>query len=156
MWSFHNKIVSRCCIREINIVHACGKFSFLNVNIRSLSKNLDKLKDCIDILKEDFSVIGISETHLKQKPDDFYNLYGYKVEYTNRIGREKGGVCMYISNQFNYKLRTDLCHANSNYESCFIEIECDNAKNIVVGVVYRAHTCTGWVRKKYHRLLKNH
>ena len=27
-----------------------GKFSFLNVNIRSLSKNLKPLKDCIDIL----------------------------------------------------------------------------------------------------------
>ena len=119
----------------------CGKFSFLNVNIRSLSKNLENLKECIDILKKDFSVIGISETHLKQKPDDYYNLNGYKVEYTNRIGREKGGVCMYVSNQINYKLRTDLCNANSNYESCFIEIECINVKNIVVGVVYRAHTC---------------
>ena len=37
-------------------------------------------------------------------------------------------------------VRKDLCHANSNYESCFIEIECNNAKNIVVGVIYRAHT----------------
>ena len=117
-----------------------GKLSFLNVNIRSLSKNLDQLKDCIDVLNKDFSIIGISETHLKHKPNDFYNLNGYTIEYTNRIGRDKGGVCMYISEQIKYKIRTDLCQANQNYESCFIEIECKNAKNIVVGVVYRAHT----------------
>ena len=39
-----------------------------------------------------------------------------------------------------YKLRKDLSHANVNYESCFIEIECKNSKNVVVGIVYRAHT----------------
>ena len=47
---------------------------------------------------------------------------------------------MYISDKIKYKLRKDICNANSNYVACFIEIECNNAKHIVVGVVYRAHT----------------
>ena len=72
----------------------CGKFSFLNANIRSLSKNFDKLQECIKTLNKDFSVIGLSETHLKDKPNDFYSLSRYNIEYMNRIGREKGGVCM--------------------------------------------------------------
>ena len=102
---------------------------------------MEKLKECIKTLSKDFSIIGLSKTHLKEKPNDFYNLSGYNIEYMNRVGREKGGVCMYVSDKINYKLRKDLCHANSNYESCFIEIECNNAKNIiVVGVIYRAHT----------------
>ena len=48
----------------------------------------------------------------------------------NRIGREKGDVYMYayISDKIKYKLRKDICNANSNYEACFIEIECNNAK----------------------------
>jgi exonuclease III len=117
-----------------------GKFNLLNVNVRSLSKNFDKLNECIQSLNCDFSVIGISETHLKEKPNNYFNIPGYNIEYTNRIDREKGGVCMYISEKVKYKLRTDLCHANSNFESCFIEIESKNKKNIVVGVVYRAHT----------------
>ena len=62
------------------------------------------------------------------------------IEYTTRIGREKGGVCMLVSDKMKYKLRKDLSHANVNYESCFIEIECKNSKNVVVGVVYRAHS----------------
>ena len=39
-----------------------------------------------------------------------------------------------------YKLRKDLFETNSNYESCFIEIENVNKKNIIVGVFYRSHT----------------
>ena len=58
----------------------------------------------------------------------------------NRVGREKGRVCMYVSEQINFKLRKDLCHANSNYESCFIEIEYNKTKNIVVSVIHTAHT----------------
>jgi len=116
-----------------------GKFNFLNANIRSLSKNFEQLKECLKILNCEFNIIGLSETHLKEKPNDF-SLSGYNIEYTNRVDREKGGVCMYVSNKIKYKLRKDLCKATSNYESCFIEIENKNDKNIVVGVVYRSHT----------------
>ena len=55
------------------------------------------------------------------------------------LEEKRGGVCMFISEELKYKLRTDLCQANSNYESCFIEIENKN-KNVIVGVVYRAQT----------------
>ena len=108
-----------------------GNFNLLNVNIRSLSNNLDSLKACIKEVNKEFSVTGISETHLKDKP----NLPGYSIEYTNRIGREKGGVCMFISHKVKHKLRKDLCHATSNFESCFLEIESKNSKNTVLGVV---------------------
>ena len=30
--------------------------------------------------------------------------------------------------------------SDSNFESCFVEIESKNSMNVVVGVVYRAHT----------------
>ena len=124
---------------RVDRIASSGKNKFLNVNIRSLSNNLDSLKECIKSLDCKFDVIGMSETHLKDKPNDIVRIEGYNIEYTNRIGREKGGVCMFISEELKYKLRTDLCQANSNYESCFIEIENKN-KNVIVGVVYRAHT----------------
>ena len=34
----------------------------------------------------------MSETHLKDKPNDILSIEGFNVEYTNRIGGEKG-VC---------------------------------------------------------------
>ena len=66
-------------------------FTCLNVNIRSVSKNFDKLKECLKLTNH---VIGLSETHFKEKSHEYYNLPGYKMEFVNRVGREKGGVCM--------------------------------------------------------------
>ena len=51
-----------------------GKFNFLNVNIRSLTKNLDNFKECLKTLNCDFNIIGVSETHLKEKPSDYLSL----------------------------------------------------------------------------------
>ena len=62
------------------------------------------------------------------------------MEFTNRIDREKGGVCLYISDSIKYKLRKDLCVANANFESCFVEIQHHDKRNSIVGVIYRAHT----------------
>ena len=59
-----------------------GKINFMNVNIRSLSKNLDSLKECIKSCECKFDIIGISETHLKDKPNDLQNVDGFNIEYT--------------------------------------------------------------------------
>ena len=41
----------------------------------------------------------MSETHLKDKPNDIVSIEGYNIEYTNRIGREKGAcACLYLKN----------------------------------------------------------
>ena len=115
-------------------------FSIFNANIRSINKNFDKLTECLKALDHKFSIIGLSETHLKDSPLEYYNLDGYNMEFTNRSDREKGGVCLYISDSIKYKLREDLCIANANFESCFIEIQHQHKRNSIVGVIYRAHT----------------
>ena len=68
-------------------------------------KKFDKLKECVKALNCDFNVVGISETHLKDKPNDYNNLPGFTIEYTNRNDREKGGVCMFI---YQSRSRTNL------------------------------------------------
>ena len=40
-------------------------------------------------LDHKFTAIDLSETHLKGKPLDFYQLPGYNFEYVNRVVREK-------------------------------------------------------------------
>ena len=57
----------------------------------------DKLQECIKALNKNFSIIGLSETHLKDKPSDFYSFSGYNVEYMNRMGgRKVAYVCTYL------------------------------------------------------------
>lgn len=47
---------------------------------------------------------------------------------------------MYISQTVQYKIRNDLNNATDHYESCFIEIENKDHSNVIIGVIYRAHT----------------
>ena len=62
------------------------------------------------------------------------------MEFTNRVNREKGGVCLYVSDEIKYTLRKDLCISNENFESCFVEIDNPDTRNTLIGVVYRSHT----------------
>ena len=91
-------------------------------------------------LNHKFTVIGLTETQLKDKTHDYLQLPDCNLEYKKRAGRNSGGVCLYIRNDIKYKLRPDLCRANSNFESCFIVIENNKGRNIIVEVTYRAHT----------------
>ena len=115
-------------------------FSILNLNIRSCQKNFDKIKECLKEIEHYFTIIGVSETHLKEKPTQYYDLPGYNFEYTNRVDRGKGGVVMYVSQLINYKVRKDLNKTTPNFEYCFIEIDRNNQKNIVAGVIYQSFT----------------
>ena len=63
----------------------------------------------------------------------------YSLETINRIDCNVGGVGIYISNAVDYKVRTDLNSQNEIFESCFIEINLSNDKNIIIGSIYRHH-----------------
>ena len=82
--------------------------TLLNANIRSIGKKLDILRMCLKTLDHKFTAIGLSETHLKVKPLEYYHQPGYNFEYMNRVGREKGGVGLFVSNDVKYKVRQDL------------------------------------------------
>ena len=47
---------------------------------------------CIKTLDHNFTAIGLSETHLKDKSIECYHSLGYNLEYINVAGREKSGV----------------------------------------------------------------
>ena len=70
-------------------------FTLFNLNIRSANKNLDHLKNCLKSINHNFSIIGLTETQLKDKPNGHLYLPDYNLEYMNRVGRKSGGVCLY-------------------------------------------------------------
>lgn len=49
-------------------------FTLFSLNIRSVNKNFDKLSQCLKISNHYFSIIGLTETQLKDKPGYFLNL----------------------------------------------------------------------------------
>ncbi len=124
---------------ELQSGNSCNNLSLLNVNIRSLYKKFDSLKDFLYSTQTQFGIIGLVETWFKDIPHDYFNLSDYNLEFQNRINKKGGGVCLYIKENIKYNVRTDLQQIKSpeNVESLFIEIDRPASKNIVVGVMYR-------------------
>ena len=111
----------------------------LNANIRSLYSKFESLKDFLRESDMNFNIIGLVETWLKDRPHEYFEIDGYNLELTNRQNKRGGGVCLYVDENINYKVRNDLNEIkHPEYtESLFIEIEQSKSKNIIVGVIYR-------------------
>ena len=93
--------------------------SFLNCNIRSLQANFDNLVNMLSELYYPISVIGVTETKLKNDREILLNINitGYSFlsqpSYTNA-----GGVRFYKKNYLAYIHRSDLlARVQNDFES---------------------------------------
>ena len=114
--------------------------SLLHSNIRSAQKNLGSLEHFLSTLHHEFSIIGISESWLKDHNVDKYGIQGYEAVHRYRPTRCGGGVSIFVQDSIDYFQRPDLCYQNKSIESVFIEIDKDQVgkdRNVIVGVIYR-------------------
>ena len=111
--------------------------SFFHLNIRSLQNKIDELSTLLSTLNIKFSVVGITETWLRDSSPGV-SIDGYNFVYKNRLARSGGGVGLYVSDNLDYRIRTDIC-ANEDevMESLFIEIIRPHERNVIVGIIYR-------------------
>ena len=73
---------------------AKNNFSVMHHNIRSLPANLNEFNIFLEKIKHDFSIIGMSETWLKEGNVDLYGIYGYDSYHNVRHHRRGGGLCL--------------------------------------------------------------
>ena len=88
------------------------KFSFLHLNIRSIYQNLSQLTDLLLRLEHQFHAIGISETWLKDS-SHLVDIENYNFIHKHRKDRAGGEVGLYLSNDIDYKIRSNLKFENS-------------------------------------------
>ena len=86
-------------------------------------------------------IIAISETWIKPYHIN-YTIPNYNLEQDFRLHKRGGGVCLYIHNVLQYKLRNDLKLGNDPefVISVFVEIDkstIHTKKNVIVGCIYR-------------------
>ena len=116
-------------------------FSIIHLNIRSLHKNIDKLKDFLNDIKGKFSVIVLSETWIYDDKADLNSLFyipNYSFIHEKRKTNHKGGgLEIYIHKTLDYKILPYLAKNIGNIETFTIEIENRNSKNILISAVYR-------------------
>lgn len=114
-------------------------FYILQLNCRSLPKNYSKLVLLLSTLQIIPSLIMISETWLS--PNSAVNLLqlpGYKFLYSSRTNKKGGGVGMYVRENLNYELKSDLMGKMFDYcEYIVLEIIIPGIRNILAISMYR-------------------
>ena len=118
--------------------------SYFHLNCRGLSSNWESFRNLLcafqdDKLSFDF-FIGISEIY-RCENDQRLVLPGYHNLLTRcRENCPKGGVGLFVKENLNFNIRTDLSVFIPNvFESLFIEI-ISPSKSTIVGVIYRPNT----------------
>ena len=109
----------------------------LHINARSLPKNISNIVNYLNLLENCFSVIGISETWLKDIQDPLIQIQNYTIEGICRQNKRGGGVALYIKQDLGYSIRNDLSVNDSEIESCFIELVNTHRVNVIIGIVYK-------------------
>ena len=75
-------------------------FKVLNFNVRSLSKNFNKLQLFLDSLKCDFNVLVLTETWLTDDNKNLFSFPGYEGYYFIRHGKRGGGVSIFLKDKY--------------------------------------------------------
>ena len=113
-------------------------FSILHLNIHSIQLHIDEFRIFLNTLNHKFDIIALSETKLQNEPAVNINLTGFHNPIHTFTEATKGGVCIYISVDMDFKPRNDLkIYESKMIESLFIEIINKNEANKIVGVLYR-------------------
>ena len=83
----------------------CSGMSIFGINSRSMHRNFSELHDYLNSFIRKFDIICLSETWLNASDNlDLFQLFGYKMVHRYPTNKKGGGVAIYISNNFNYKV----------------------------------------------------
>ena len=121
----------------------------IHINARSLTKNIEKIREILETLDKLPDIICISETKLKddscKKINDKISMEDIQLEDYNFSHNSKtyfGGTGIYILKKYFYTDRNDLnFNVSGEYEASFVEMNFVNpmvqTKRIVIGSIYR-------------------
>ena len=99
----YDYVNSEYCKLESLKVKSKNKFSLLHVNIRSLTKNLEKLEELLADITTLPDIIAITETRLKNSMNFGFRLQGYSIEYHDSP-TNAGGVALFVKDSLAYRV----------------------------------------------------
>ena len=115
-------------------------FPIFHLNIRSLRKNIEDFKILVSEMQSSIKLFCLTETWLKDNEvieNSNYRIEGYNAVHLERKNKLGGGVLIYIKDDINYKIRSDLTKTDKEVEFLTIEIINDSSKNFLVTCCYR-------------------
>ena len=132
-----------CDIEDLSVKDSNFEYCSLHLNIHSLPKKFDILKNILFRLQEvkvNIDFILLCETYLKDDIESKYDtLNGYKLVAQSRKSKSRGGVALYISKDFTPSKRIDLSpFYEGEFETIFAEVRHKASnKTLLVGEIYR-------------------
>ena len=99
--SFNNKV------SDLNLSTGC--LFMVHMNIQSTVKNLNEFDLYTNNLNQEFPIIALSETWLKDHNCDRYGIDGYNAEHNCRRNRGGGGVSFHINLILAVTVVSDRC-----------------------------------------------
>ena len=114
--------------------------SLLHLNVRSIAKKLDHLRNYLKLLTHEFAIIGFTETWFNDVTVSRYKLENYNQVSNYRRTKKGGGVTLSIHKSITFKERQEWKVLNPNIETVFAELEktfFKTPKNVLIGVIYR-------------------
>lgn len=101
------------------------------LNIASSSAHIDELKQLLSLLDHPFTVIGITETKIREGIDPItnVNIPGYEFKQTATKSCF-WGACIYIKEGFDPVIRTVLSQSLENISECIcVELKRESRTN---------------------------
>ena len=126
-------------MHNVEIPNKNKSLSLFHINACSLHKKFDDLQHLLSCTKNNFDMIGVTETRITKQVSLLNNLnlnnYSYEFAPTETTAV---GTLLYIANHLSQKCHNDLnIYKKNELESTFIEIVNPKKSNIIVGVIYR-------------------
>lgn len=127
----HSFVAKRNVDKEYQTSH------LLHINCRSLPHNFDSIRSFISSLGISLTAIATTETWLKPHNSSFFNIPGYEYISCSRVDKIGGGVGLYISENENWTLLSNISFVTEIIECIFVEIITDVKPNTVIGCIYK-------------------
>lgn len=110
-------------------------FKILNINIRSIKKNLEEFLIVLGNLQSDIDCIVLTETRTVLDVS-LFNIPGYNILYNESTFNQNDGVIVFLkdSYSFNYEIE----HLHKNMKAIIIKINVTKSISAIVTAVYRS------------------
>ena len=127
--------VGLSCKSETNkilVLNLQKKFNIFHSNVNGLGSKFENLHEFLTIASSNMDIVAITETSQKSNENFIKNvtIEAYDI-YSTGSHSARGGVAIYVNNNFNSFERNDLKINNDEFESVWIEINNKGNKNIM-------------------------
>ena len=134
---------------KIHNIDIKNNISVLYLNARSIRNKVNELM--AQIILNDYDLVAITETWLKDGHDWELNIQGYQTIRKDRVDGKGGGVALLFKDGIRAIVRDDIGAMEDKVESIWVEIRNSKAKKSLIGVVYRPPNSNIMVRQAINK-----